>query len=259
MRIACPRTSNEPKKIVIAISVGEGKSATTSNKNKIATKIQAEVESNFINRLYSKTHKQVTKLFPLIGILCFIGLYLYSSTLYPGGSQANLDTKGFDWVNNYWCNLMNKKAMNGAVNPARPFSILAMLILCLSLMLFFLQFAQTYSKSKFWRQTIKVNGILSMFFASLIFTKYHDLMTVLSSLFGIFVVTGIIRAIYKSKLNAYKISGVFCILLLGLNNYIYYTHHYLSLLPLLQKCTFAIVLAWIIGLNLKMIKENEAH
>jgi hypothetical protein len=184
-------------------------------------------------------------------------LYIYSSTLYPGGSQANLHSEGFDWINNYWCNLMNENGMNGQPNPARPISILAMIILCISLMFFFIQFAEAYSKSKIWKRIIKICGIISMVFSILIFTKYHDLMTIFSSLFGLFVVIGIIRGIYQNKMPIYQTSGVFCVLLLGINNYIYYTENYIEILPLLQKNTFAIVLTWIIGLNNKLIRSKE--
>ncbi len=61
-----------------------------------------------------------------------------------------------------------------------------------------------------------------MSFAIQIFTKYHHLKTILSSLFGLFVVIGIIIELYKSELTLHKISGIVCILILGLNNYIYY-------------------------------------
>ena len=199
---------------------------------------------------------QIANLIPVIGIAIFVGLYIFSSTLYPGGSQANLNSEGFDWINNYWCNLMNEKGMNGQPNPAKPYSIIAMIILCLSLMFFFIQFAQIYSKSKIWKRIIKTSGIISMSFAILIFTKYHDLMTTLSSIFGLFVVIGIIREIYKSKLSIYKITGVICILILGINNYIYYTQQFIQVLPLLQKITFAIVLLWISGLNFEINKKK---
>lgn len=205
-----------------------------------------------------KTYKcQISNYIPFIGIIIFIGLYIFSSTLYPGGSQANINSIGFDWVNNYWCNLMNDRGINGQQNPAKPFSIFALIVLCLSLMVFFIQFAKTYSKSRLWQQIIMVCGILSMSTATLIFTKYHDLMTSLSTFFGLFVVIGIIREINKSDLIGYKISGVICMILLGLNNYIYYTNQLIEVLPLLQKVTSIIVLIWIIGLNFKMNKEKR--
>lgn len=203
-------------------------------------------------------YKYIFTFFPTIGILIFILLYLFSSKLYPGGSQNNLNSIGFDWVNNYWCNLMNEKAMNGQVNPARPYAIIAMIILCIALSHFFILFAQKIAQIKFWKFTIQTFGIITMVFAAFIFTNYHDLMTTLSSVFGVFVVVGIIWELYKSNLHVFKISGLFCILLLGINNYIYYTGHLIKYLPLIQKITFAIVLTWIMGLNYNIhIKPNQ--
>lgn len=195
---------------------------------------------------------------PTIGILVFAGLYVYSASLYPGGSQANPNSVGFDWINNYWCNLMNENGMNGQKNPARAFAITAMVILCASLALFFVQFAQRFAKNQTWRIVIKICGVLTMSFAILIFTEYHDLMTTISSIFGVFVVIGIIWEVYRSNLNLFKIGGLVCIILLGLNNYIYYSGNGIDHLPLIQKITFAIVLVWIIGLNYMLNKQNAS-
>lgn len=201
-------------------------------------------------------YKRILGFLPTIGILIFVGLYIYSSLLYPGGSQADLNSVGFDWINNYWCNLMNKQGMNGQPNPARLFAIVGLIILCISLMLFFIQFARKLATSRFWKITIQIFGIISMVFAILIFTKYHDLMTAISSIFGVFVVIGIILEIYKSKMKSFKLSGIMCIMLLAFNNYIYYSKELIEYLPLIQKITFVFVLIWIIGLNYKLTKKK---
>lgn len=199
-------------------------------------------------------HRKITGILPTIGILTFVGLYVYSANLYPGGSQANPNSVGFDWINNYWCNLMNESGMNGQINPARTYAITAMVILCVSLALFFVQFAQRFAQNLFWKLSIKIFGILTMAFAILIFTKYHDFMTTISSIFGLFVVIGIIWEVYRSNLNLFKISGIVCAILLGLNNYIYYSRNGIDYLPIIQKITFAFVLIWIIGLKYKLTK-----
>jgi len=201
-------------------------------------------------------YRNIAGILPTIGIFIFVGLYVYSANLYPGGSQANPNSVGFDWINNYWCNLMNENGMNGQKNLARTYAITAMVILCASLVLFFVQFAQKFAQYRFWKLAIKIFGILTMVFAILIFTKYHDLMTTISSIFGVFVVIGIIWEVYKSNLNLFKIGGIFCVILLGLNNYIYYSGNAIDYLPLIQKITFAIVLIWIVGLNYKLTKQN---
>ncbi len=202
-------------------------------------------------------NKSIVDYIPFIGIIIFVALYIYTSTLYPGGSQADLQSVGYDWIHNYWCNLMNDQAMNGQSNPAKPFAVDAMVILCLSLLVFFMQFALVFEGGKTWGQIIKWNAILSMSFAMLMFTAYHDVMTMLSSIFGLFVVIGIIRAVYKSNLTIYKIGGFLCLVLLGINNYIYYSLDGIGVLPLVQKITFVVVLIWILGLNFEMVEMKR--
>ncbi|HMR87767.1 MAG TPA: hypothetical protein PKD51_06420 [Saprospiraceae bacterium] len=202
-------------------------------------------------------NKSIVDYIPLVGITIFVALYLYSSMLYPGGSQADLQSVGYDWVHNYWCNLMDDQAINGRPNPAKPFAILAMIILCLSLLVFFMQFALVFEDGKIWGHIIKWNATLSMSFAMFMFTSHHDVMTMLSSLFGLFVVIGIIRAVYRSNLSIYKIGGFICLVLLGINNYIYYSLGGIAFLPLVQKITFVVVLIWILGLHFEMVKMKS--
>lgn len=195
---------------------------------------------------------------PIGRIITFSVLYYYSSHLYPGGSQENLESIGFDWINNYWCNLMSKNGMNGQINSARPLAISAMIILCFSVSVFFYQFAEIITQSSLWKKIIKVTGVLSMIFATLMFTDYHDLMTILSSLFGLIAVIGIIKEIYDSKLFNYKITGVICMISLAINNIIYYSTEFIEWLPLIQKITFLIVLIWIWGVNNEIRKKMKS-
>lgn len=185
-------------------------------------------------------------------------LYWYASILYPEGSQADLNSEGYDWIHNYWCNLMNEKGMNGVANPARPFAISAMVILCMSLLVFFLHFAYSFTKHPVIKKMVAIGGVLSMGFACLIFTSQHDLMTLISSFFGIFVVIGIIKELWGSALGFYKLTGFCCILLLLLNNYIYYSEHFLEYLPIIQKITMLLVLLWVIGINHAISKNPKS-
>lgn len=205
-----------------------------------------------MNRFFTK--EEFLNLLPVFGVFFFATLYFYSSTLYPGGSQANLESVGFDWVHNYWCDLMDENGRNKNPNPASPYAITAMIVLCLSLMVFFIRFANKFVSGKLWKNIIRITGTISMIFAILIFTKYHSIMIALASLFGLFTLIGIIKEVYSSNYTYLKLGGVVCILLLILNNYIYYSRHFVETLPLLQKITFAIVLIWIMFLSLKLNK-----
>lgn len=154
---------------------------------------------------------------------------------------------------------MNVEGINGMLNPARPVAIAATILLCLSLLVFFFQFANHLVESKIWKGLIKVLGSLSMVSVMFIYTAYHDILTIIASVFGLVVVIGIIRTIYRSQLTLFKISGILCMVLLFLNNLIYYSEFLIEWLPLLQKITFAVVLCWIIGLNLTIHAQHSKN
>lgn len=164
---------------------------------------------------------------PTIGILIFVGLYIYSTTLYPGGSQVDSNSIGFDWINNYWCTMFHLKAINGQPNPARPFSIAGMIVLWVSLLMFFYMFSETLSTNQIWERLFKISGTISLIFASLLFTKLHDFVTSFSSIIGLITLIGIILGVAKSNLNLYKITGIACMIILLINNYIYYTRQFI--------------------------------
>lgn len=152
---------------------------------------------------------------------------------------------------------MNITGMNGQPNTARPFAITAMVVLCLSLTLFFVQFANQIAQNKFWKFVITFFGSLTMLFSVFIFTEYHDLMIILSSIFGAFVVLGIIWEVFKSGLIFIKYGGIICVLLLAINNLIYFTEKGISALALIQKVTFGFVLLWVICLNIIIVEYRK--
>lgn len=200
--------------------------------------------------------KSLLRLLPTLGILTFIGLYIYATTLYPGGSQADINSVGFDWRYNFWCNLMSEDAMNGLENPASPVALIGMVILCSSMTLFFFQFANYFVKNRIWKMTIKIAGALAMLSAVFIFTKYHDIMTTILSICGVVGIIGIIRALHKNNLTFFKVSGIICMALVGVNNLFYYNENLIKYLPIVQKVGFILILAWTVGLNLKMKNKN---
>ncbi len=198
---------------------------------------------------------RVLRIFPNVGIILFLFLFVYSTTLYPGGSQADLDSEGFDWINNYWCNLMNTHGMNGEVNDARPVAIGGMFVLCISIAVFFWNASKGLRLNYVWQFLTWSCGLVSMLIAIFMFTDYHDLFTILSSIFGMVAIIGVLIGLFRSDLVRFKLTSVLCIVLLLINNWIYYSGVFLSALPLIQKLTFFIVLSWIMMLNLKIVES----
>ena len=196
------------------------------------------------------TLKGIVKFLPTIGILLFIGIYIYASKLYPGGSQADLNSVGFDWSNNYWCNLMLDNGLNGDKNKAQPVAIAGIIILCTSMIIFFFQFANHFEKHRIWKMMIKISGTLAILSAPFIFSEYHDIMTTVLSISGTAVIIGMIRALHHNQLTFMKVMGICCILIIGLNNFFYYSDDLFQYGPLVQKGAFILILSWTIGLNI---------
>ncbi len=191
---------------------------------------------------------------PLLAVFCFLGCYFTSVLLYPGGSQVSLTSIGFDWVNNYWCDLMSEYAYNDMPNPGRLPALLGMLFLCVGVGALFYLFPNYYQLSKTWSTIIRYMGIVAMGLAFFIFTPIHDPMLIASCLLSIPPLIGIFVGLKKNKKTILFYFGLFCIALMGLNNVMYYAKIGIEGLPWVQKITFAIVLCWFISINFSFFK-----
>ncbi len=202
----------------------------------------------------NRTHiKRAFILTPLIGMVLFVVLYFAATFYYPGGSQFDPDAAGFSWADNYWCNLLNDKAINGQKNDAQPIALVAMIVLCLSLTLFWWQFPAYTPLSKPLKRIISVSGTLAMTTGLFLFTTYdHDLITNLASLFGLTATTGTFIGVFQNGWKRLFYFGLLNILLVAGNNVLYYHKDLISYLPWVQKITFATFLGWLGAVIIKM-------
>ena len=194
-------------------------------------------------------------LMPCIGIVIFISLYLVSTFLYPGGSTYDPATAGFDWLHNYWCDLTGAVAKNGTPNTARPVALAAMITLCSSLAVFWF-ILPTLFQNKPQYQVIRYTGIPSMVIAVFMFTDYHDTVIHLGgALAGVALVLTFV-GLYQH--NYYRLfwSGLFCLVLILFNYFIYETGTLLTLLPIVQKITFGVVAVWVCGVDIHLYRQS---
>ncbi|MEO6548107.1 MAG: hypothetical protein ABIN94_08915 [Ferruginibacter sp.] len=198
--------------------------------------------------------KDIWILIPLFGGILFILIYLIAAFLYPGGSQANISSVGFSWIHNYWCNLLNSTAMNGDVNPARPVAITGMVILCISLAVFWYQFSRLMKFGDKWRKLMQASGILSMITAFFIFSPYHDIIIPIAGIMATFAIVGTFIGLYKMRWTNLFWFGIMNLVLMVLNNFIYYTHEFIAVLPVVQKITFLSFLIWISIIDICLYK-----
>lgn len=184
----------------------------------------------------------------LLGISGSFLLLFIATLCYPGGSQNDLNAPGFSWQHNYLSNLFDPEAMNGLVNTSRPWAIGGMLLLCASLALFFVDFSKKIAV-KSAANIIQYFGLGAMLCGFLAVTPYHDIMVTIASTLGLVSLFYIAVFVLKSKLHFLKVSGVVCLLVSYGCNYMYYTGSYLNFLPIVQKVTILMAIAWILGLT----------
>ena len=147
-----------------------------------------------------KPLKLYFNLLPAFGIILIIITAPLVIQNYPGGSITNLQTHGFQWTGNYWCNLYEETALNGQQNTARVRAMVSSSFLSIILIGFFLVMSSLNDKHKIERKIILIFGLLGVLFTPLgMITKYHDIGVILAgSLCSIAVLT-ILRILKKEK------------------------------------------------------------
>jgi hypothetical protein len=188
---------------------------------------------------------------PLFGIILFLVLYVTATKYYPGGSQADHYAAGFSWVNNYWCNLLNEKAINGQSNHARPIALLASGILALSLVIFWIIFSIYSGFTLIARIVIQGCGIMSMLLLMFLFSSYHDIVINLATAAGLVPLTATFIGLYRLQWKMLYWMGLFSLVLVILNSVLYYGDM-LRFLPLVQKFSFLYFLCWFCLIIIKM-------
>jgi hypothetical protein len=198
-------------------------------------------------------------LLPVWGILLFMLLYVVAALLYPGGSDADKTTTGFSWQNNYWCELMASYAQNGKPNTARPVAILAMIVLAVSLIIFWNNIAGLFAYPKSSSRVTQYCGTGSMLVLPFLFTGLHDPVINIAGLLGCIAIISLLTNLYKHKMHLPFYMGIFCLLLCGINNYVYYSKDLLHSLPVIQKISFLIFLLWFILLSVKLYQKTNSY
>ncbi len=160
-------------------------------------------------------------------------------------------------MHNYWCDLLDTHAENGEPNTARTVAIIAMSVLCLSIAVFWYFVPQLFSFKPLVKKIIRYTGILSMVILVFLQVDSHDRIITISGLLGIIAITGTLIGLYKNQSYLLFVLGLLCVFLLCLNNYIYYTKHWMYYLAIIQKFSFLLFLIWFSLLTIQSFQKNR--
>jgi hypothetical protein len=206
------------------------------------------------------THKKIniySPLLPVLGIGLFIVLYIIAAYLYPGGSDADKTAIGFSWQHNYWCELLATQAQNGKTNTARPVAITAMMVLAISLIIFWYRIPLLFLERIIGGKAMQWSGIGSMVVLPLLLTDSHDMVINSAALLGCIGIIILMTNLIKHKMYLLFYIGMICLLLCAVNNYVYYTKKLLHNLPVIQKISFLIFLLWFVLLSVKLYRKKR--
>lgn len=217
---------------------------------------QREITRLALTTKYTYGLKRYWLLAPAAGSLLFVILYVVATWFYPGGSQADKAARGFDWMNNYWCNLLNEEGINGEVNGARPVAFVAMVVLALTMSAFAWIFPVQVGFKRGVRLFLQVCGIGAMVLSMFVFTEWHDWMVNIGCSLGVVGAVGTMVGLWRLNWKLLFWWGIMNLLLVGLNNLMYYYQPWLVALPLVQKFTFLFFLGWVSGVSVKMYKRR---
>jgi hypothetical protein len=204
--------------------------------------------------MYFISKNRFILILPVIGILGFILFYFIASLYYPGGNQSDPGATGFSWQHNYWCNLFNDQAINGKLNNAKPFAVIAMLCLSVSLGLFWLMAPLFFGFSRPVTFLLQGMGLVSILCASMIYSGAHDVwLNIATGIAGI-PLLGVLTGLFKRKWFFFFVTGLLHTGLIGINNLFYYSGSLIRYLPVVQKISFIIFLLWIVLLCRKFYR-----
>lgn len=195
----------------------------------------------------------------LIGVTLSVLCLVAASLQYPGGSPKDSRSVGFQWTENYISDMLDYKAVNGADNQARPLAVAGVLLMGLSTGFAFVRFARKLNVKKY-TLVIQYGGLLLILLTALsAIPSLHDLSVSLSIFLNLLVFFYVMVVLLKSQLTIFKVLSV--VFLAGFYgaSYMFGTKTGLQYMPLVQKITHVIQIAWILGLEYFTRKEDFAY
>ena len=193
---------------------------------------------------------------PTIGCVLFLIFITIASVQFPGGSQVDTSAVCYSWTHNYLCDVIASEAHNCLPHPYYKIGLLAMICLCGGISMFFFFFTDWMRVKGFWKFIIRWMGLISMICAMLIFTELHNIMIAVASILALPALTGVFITLYRRRLFSYFSCGIMILILMLINNLIYYTDYMIEWLPQIQKISVLCVITWLSIMNWKFVELN---
>lgn len=179
----------------------------------------------------------------------YLVAFSYTTTLYPGGSVNHPDMAGHSYFHNFLCDMNGEVAINGMANPANTMSMISHLILSFTMIAFFYILPEIFGEWNTNTRLVRWFGVLTMSVFILMFTKYHDLIVVLTAILGTIALVPFFIELLKYPNRPLKLWAYLCYTLSVIVFIIFVTKLGYYYLPLLQKITFVLDAIWVVWVS----------
>jgi len=194
-------------------------------------------------------------LLPLGGIGLFILFYIIAAIKYPGGSWVVLHQDGFSFWYNYLCDLLDVYAINGKINSARFYAIIALGFLCAGLFWLWFYLPRLFENNSTNQSIMRISGLLSLITIVFLALGNHDKVLYIAGFFAVIALITSSIELFKAGYKNLFLLGVFCLLVFLINYYIYESRLLIKSLPVIQKGTFILFISWFICLDVALYRK----
>ncbi len=192
---------------------------------------------------------------PLGGMGLFLLFYVIAAIKYPGGSWVLLDQDGFSFWNNYLCDLLDVYAINGEINSARSYAIIALVFLCTGLFWLWFYLPRLFEHKSTNLSIMQISGLLSLITIVFLALANHDKVVYVAGFFAVIALISCSIELFKVGYKNLFLLGVLCLLVFIINYYIYESRLLIRSLPVIQKFTFILFISWFVCLDVALYRK----
>lgn len=199
--------------------------------------------------------KAYQKLLPLAGMGLFVVFYLLAAWRYPGGSWVEPGREGFSFRYNYLCDLLDTRAVGGALNAGRYWARASLGVLCAGLCYLWI-YLPTLAGGPSWnRSLMRLSALAALLTTVFLTAGTHDTTVRIAGGFGGLALVSVISGLWMGGRRGAAVFGGWCLAIFLLNYALYESGSYLRALPLIQKVTFLSFIGWFAWLDLELYRQ----
>lgn len=192
------------------------------------------------------------RVLPLAGLGLFVLFYLLAAWQYPGGSWVEPGHEGFSLRYNYLCDLLDTRAVGGALNRGRHLARLSLGVLCAGLAYLWVYLPALAGGPVWNRQLMRISALGALVTTVFLSAGTHDLTVRIAGFFGGVALLSAIAGLWLGGRRGAARLGGWCLVVFLLNYALYESGSFLRALPLIQKGTFLSFIGWFAWLALAL-------